>query len=413
MISTATAVRTAEAALRGTDSAASDGTRPSTRLTALDGLRGVAAMVVVLHHLYLVAEPVLRREGGTGVGSALWWLSQTPLKLLTAGSEAVLVFFVLSGIVVALPALKPGGFSWAGFLAGRLARLYLPVWASLVIGTAVIWMVPRSNSVITPGTWMDTAQATSVGWGSLFTEASLTTGSYAVNNVLWSLRWELVFSVLLPLFVALAILVSRYWVIAIAAVCVVSTLGVLNGVDALRYLPVFFIGTLMAVRLDAIRQWTRRSLLRPRVSFAGGALVAGSLLLLVGEWMLRPVFASGSFMNTLLSQLSVLGAAGLVLAAIAVRPVRSALDARPTQWLGRVSFSLYLVHMPILATLTFVLGDDRWWLVAILTLPLALLAAWGFNRIVERPSHRLARAITGAVSARLEAHRGHRVPPGP
>jgi peptidoglycan/LPS O-acetylase OafA/YrhL len=96
-----------------------------------------------------------------------------------------------------------------------------------------------------------------------------------------------------------------------------------------------------------------------------------------------------------------------------VRPVRSALDARPTQWLGRVSFSLYLVHMPILATLTFVLGDDRWWLVAILTLPLALLAAWGFNRIVERPSHRLARAITGAVSARLEAHRGHRVPPGP
>ena len=71
MISTATAVRTAKAALRGADSAASDGKRPSTRLTALDGLRGVAAMVVVLHHLYLVAEPVLRREGGTGVGSAL------------------------------------------------------------------------------------------------------------------------------------------------------------------------------------------------------------------------------------------------------------------------------------------------------------------------------------------------------
>ena len=140
--------------------------------------------------------------------------------------------------------------------------------------------------------------------------------------------------------------------------------------------------------------------------------MAGSLVLLVGEWMMRPVFASGSLVNTLLSQLSLLGAAGLVLSAIAVRPVRSALEARPTQWLGRVSFSLYLVHMPILATLTFVLGDDRWWLVAILTLPLALLAAWGFHRIVERPSHRLARAITGAVTARLETHRGDRVPPG-
>lgn len=412
MTSLATAVRTPECPSHSVGPAASAGRSPATRLASLDGLRGVAALVVVFHHLYLVAEPVLRRQGGTGVGSALWWLSQTPLKLLTAGSEAVLVFFVLSGLVVALPALKPGGFSWAGFLSGRLARLYVPVWASLAIGTAVIWLVPRSNSSITPGTWMDTAQATSVGWGSLFTEASLTIGSYEVNNVLWSLRWELVFSVLLPVFVALAILVSRYWMIAIAAACVISTLGVLNGVDALRYLPVFFIGTLMAVRLDTIRQWTQRRLLRPRAGLAGGALVAGSLVLLVGEWMMRPVFASGSLMNILLSQLSALGAAGLVLSAIAVRSVRSALEVRPTQWLGRVSFSLYLVHMPILATLTFVLGDDRWWLVAILTLPLALLAAWGFHRIVERPSHRLARAITGAVTVRLETHRGHRRSPG-
>ncbi|MBC7403832.1 MAG: acyltransferase [Microbacteriaceae bacterium] len=412
MISTATAVRTPESPLRDAHSVASPARISSSRLASLDGLRGVAAMVVVFHHLYLVAEPVLRQQGGIGVGSALWWLSQTPLKLLTAGSEAVLVFFVLSGIVVALPALKPGGFSWAGFLSGRLARLYLPVWASLVIGTVAIWIVPRSNSVITPGTWMDKAQATAVGWGSLFTEASLTTGSYAVNNVLWSLRWELVFSVLLPLFVALAILVSRYWAIAVAAVCVMSTLGVINGIDALRYLPVFFIGTLMAVRLDAIRQWTQRRLLRPRAGLAGVALVAGSLVLLIGEWMMRPVFASGSLVNTLLSQLSLLGATGLVLSAIAVRPVRSALEARPTQWLGRVSFSLYLVHMPILATLTFAFGDDRWWLVAILTLPLALLAAWGFHRIIERPSHRLARTITGAVTARLETHRGDSVRPG-
>jgi len=61
--------------------------------------------------------------------------------------------------------------------------------------------------------------------------------------------------------------------------------------------------------------------------------------------------------------------------------------------------------MPILATLTFVLGDDRWWLVAILTVPLALLVAWGFHWAIERPSHRLARRITGAVSTGVENHR--------
>jgi peptidoglycan/LPS O-acetylase OafA/YrhL len=405
MISSAIAVDTAVCPLRGADVRAKVGERPVTRLVALDGLRGVAALIVVFHHLYLVAEPVLRREGGRGTLSVFWWLSQTPLKLLSAGSEAVLVFFVLSGLVVALPTLKPGGFSWAGFLSGRLARLYLPAWASLTMGTVIIWLVPRSDHSITPGSWMDTAQATSVDWASLSTEASLTTGSYNINNVLWSLRWELAFSVLLPLFVALAVLVARRWVIAIAAAFVASTLGVLYGLDALRYLPVFFIGTLMAVRLDSIRRWTQRRLLAPRARLAGGTLVAGSLLLIIGGWMMRPVFASGSFVSTLLSQLSVLGAAGLVLAAIVVRPVRSALESRPTQWLGKVSFSLYLVHMPILATVTFLLGDDRWWLVAILTVPLALVAASGFHRIVERPSHRLARAATRAVTARLDAHR--------
>ncbi|MBC7763089.1 MAG: acyltransferase, partial [Candidatus Saccharibacteria bacterium] len=324
-------MKTPESAPRADNSAALAGRKRGSRLASLDGLRGVAALVVVFHHLYLVAQPELRQQGGTGVGSVLWWISQTPLKLLTAGSEAVLVFFVLSGLVVALPALKPGGFSWAGFLTGRLARLYLPVWASLLIGTAFIVLLPRSDSMITQGTWMDNAHAKSVGWGSIFTQASLTSQSYPINNVLWSLRWELVFSVLLPLFVALAILLSRYWVIALAVVCAASTLGAIIGVDALRYLPVFFIGTLMAVRLEAIRQWTQRRLLRPCAGFAGATLVAGSLLLLIGEWMLRPLFPAGSVVNTLLSQLSVLGAAGLVLAAIAVRPVRSVLEARGIQ----------------------------------------------------------------------------------
>ena len=376
-----------------------------TRLTALDGLRGVAAVVVVLYHLFLVAEPVLRRQGGSGVGSPLWWVSQTPLKLVTAGSEAVLVFFVLSGLVVALPALKPGSFSWSGFLSGRLARLYLPVWASIGIGTLLIWTIPRDDSTVGQGTWMDTSQATSTNWSSFLTEASLIRASYDLNNVLWSLRWELLFSVLLPLFLALAVVTARYWVIALTAAVALSTIGVLSGIDGLRYLPVFFIGTLMAVRLDAIREWTRRRLLRRRSTLWGVALAGGALLLLICQWLLRPLVPAGSVAGALLAQLSVLGAAGVVLAAIGVPPVRAALEARAPQWLGRVSFSLYLIHMPLLATLTFMFGDDRWWLVALITVPLAVLAAWGFNRVIEGPSQRLARHISGSVSRRLDTRR--------
>lgn len=377
----------------------------ASRLTALDGLRGVAALVVVLHHLLLVAAPFLKSSGGTAPGSLYWWISETPLKLLSAGSEAVLVFFVLSGLVVALPALGRKSFSWAGFLSGRMVRLYLPVWASLAIGTLLIWSMPRSDSAVTDGTWVDSSNATSTGLGTLLDQASLTRASYDINNVLWSLRWELIFSVLLPLFIVLALVVRRYWAVAIGVAFALSVVGALMGVDALRYLPTFFVGTLMAVRLDAIREWSARRLRRRRARLWGFGLVALSVLAITGGWIALPIAPSGSIQNILLSQLALPGAAGLVLSGIVVRPLRRMLDSRGCQWLGRVSFSLYLVHVPIIATLTFLLGDERWWLVALLTIPAALLVAWGFNRVVERPSHRLARRVSVGVTDLVERFR--------
>jgi hypothetical protein len=84
---------------------------------------------------------------------------------------------------------------------------------------------------------MDTAQATSVGWVPLFTEASLTIGSYEAGSTTFSGRCagNSFSRCCLPLFVALAILVSRYWMIATAAGDQHSPVP--NGVDALRYLP--------------------------------------------------------------------------------------------------------------------------------------------------------------------------------
>ena len=384
------------------------GTPASSRLTALDGLRGVAALVVVLHHLLLVATPFLKSTGGTAPGSVYWWISETPLKLFSAGVEAVLVFFVLSGLVVALPALGRKGFSWAGFLSGRMVRLYLPVWASLAVGTLLIWLLPRNDSTVTDGTWVDNSNATSTGLGTLLDQASLTRTSYDVNNVLWSLRWELIFSVLLPLFIVLAILVRRYWVVALGVALSLSIVGSLLSMDALRYLPTFFIGTLMAVRLAAIREWSVRRLTRPRARLWGFGLIALSVLAVTAGWIVRPIAPSGSIQSIVISQFALLGAAGLVLSSITVGLFRSALNSRGCQWLGRVSFSLYLVHVPIIATLTFLLGDQRWWIVALLTIPAALLVAWGFHWAVERPSHRLARRVSAGVTNLIERFRASR-----
>ncbi|HEU0205362.1 MAG TPA: acyltransferase [Pseudolysinimonas sp.] len=378
---------------------------PHTRLTSLDGLRGVAALAVVLHHLYLVATPVLIQQGGSGPGSADWWLSDTPLKLATAGAEAVLVFFILSGLVVALPVIRQKDFVWSAFLGGRLIRLYLPVWASLALGTVLLFVVPRDRAVATPGSWLATANATSTTVDSLLHQSALTQGSYDVNNVLWSLRWELAFSVLLPVFVAVAMLVRRRWWAAAIVAVALSAVGAQTNTAALQYLPVFFLGTLLAVQLDVMREWMRRRMLRPRARLWSAGLVIGSLLVLIAGWLVRTVAPAGTLANDLTTDAEAIGAVGLVIAAVGAPFLRRGLESRGCQWLGRISFSLYLVHVPIIATVGFLLGDRMWWLVAAIGIPLALAGAWGFHAVVEAPSHRLAQWVTRRIAARATVRR--------
>lgn len=376
----------------------------SSRLTALDGLRGVAALVVVLYHLSLVARPVL-----DGDEPAIGWTvaTETPLKLAFAGTEAVLVFFALSGLVVALPALRSrerDGFSWAGFFASRLVRLYVPVWGSLVFATALIFLIPRTPSGVSQGEWITRANATDVTWASFFAEASLTPASYNIVNVLWSLRWELAFALLLPVFIAVALAVRKHvWIAAVGAM-LATIAGRLVQNEALVYLPVFLLGTLVAVRLDDVREWAAA---KPRRGlWVAVGTVSG--LLLVASWIGRPLVGPGTPAASTLWGLAGVGAIGVILLALGSTGARRVLDTRPAQWLGRVSFSLYLVHVPIIATLTFVLGEERWWLVALITVPLSLVTAAVFFRIVERPAHLLARrtgTVVGATAHRIMAPR--------
>lgn len=363
----------------------------STRLHALDGVRGVAALVVVFYHLSLVAAPVLKAEGAR----AAWELAtETPVKLVFAGTEAVLVFFVLSGLVVTLPALRPG-FSWAGFLASRAVRLYLPVWGSLLLAALLIALVPRDRARVSDGAWITDANAQAIELPALLREASLTPATYDIVNVLWSLRWELVFTLLLPVFVAVGVLLRRHVLVAGLVSLAATVLGRVVEIDALVYLPVFLLGTLIAVRLDDLRTWAAQ---RPR-HLLWVSTAAVSSLLLIASWITRPVVEPGSDISRVLWGLAGVGAVGLIIATIGSPLLDGALRHRVPQWLGRVSFSLYLVHVPVIATLTFALGDELWWLVLVIGVPLSLVGAELFYRAVERPSHGLARRVGARVSA--------------
>jgi len=71
------------------------------------------------------------------------------------------------------------------------------------------------------------------------------------------------------------------------------------------------------------------------------------------------------------------------------------------QWLGVISFSLYLVHVPIALAAIHLLGADnrKWAMVA--TVVVAVLVAVVFAKFVEKPSHLLSKRVGALVSTRI------------
>src|SRR4051812_11447586 len=76
-------------------------------------------------------------------GSVLWWFTATPLKVLSAGGEAVTVFFVLSGVVLTLPVLSRVDFDWVAYYPRRVVRLYVPAAVSVLFATALAAVVAQ------------------------------------------------------------------------------------------------------------------------------------------------------------------------------------------------------------------------------------------------------------------------------
>ena len=94
-----------------------------------------------------------------------------------------------------------------------------------------------------------------------------------------------------------------------------------------------------------------------------------------------------------------LGAALLMALAIGSPRARRVLEVPPLLWLGRVSYSLYLIHVPVLlVTVHGLHGLLPLEALLLLAIPLALLAAEAMNRWVEQPSIALARRLPGTAS---------------
>lgn len=288
------------------------------RYELLDGLRGLAALAVVLHH-----------HGVAGLGH-----------------PAVMVFFVISGYCITaatVAALASGSASFGAFMARRMRRIFPPYLFALAF--FALTRVIRdafdrgAGPPDDPVAWLQNLTMTQ--WLSLLVQP----GPDPANNptlfvaAFWSLNYEEQFYLVMAIVLLLCRARPARFPVAIVAITTASACWLwLAGANTFRglfveYWPHFATGAALCLVL------TQSSFARWRGAFAATMLAvsAGCVLALAGESTDR---------SRLFLEFAVIGAT--VAALVAARPLSGWISGtqawRPIAALGTISYSLYLVH---------------------------------------------------------------------
>jgi peptidoglycan/LPS O-acetylase OafA/YrhL len=382
------------------------------RIKSLDSIRGLAALTVVVHHCLLVFPAFYALQSGEGgrPGIVHKVLAHSPLHLGWAGTEAVILFFVLSGFVLALPFLDGRSVVTSRFIAKRACRIYLPYVAAVGISTAVLFLFTFES---TPGTsqWFrDMWSFRPDGLALVDTIAMGGRQTHNVDTAAWSLVHEMRASLLFPL---IAYAVGKLdWRLTLLGAFALSVTGYVvstpGGFESFWgtafYLGFFVLGAVLARHRAQVTEWARRVTRRPRVA---PAVLAGVGFLYLWRWLVPIPAARNGFVVAW-----VVAVASAVLFAFVLASTRAAaaLAHRSLQWLGKVSYSLYLTHtIVLLALIHGFAGVLPLGLIAALTPLVALPVAAAFYRMVEAPSMRLAGHVGAAPAPSGRAVRSRRL----
>lgn len=368
-----------------------------SRNGAIDLLRGLAILLVLIHHLAL---PFRLPLGPSLLGN---WLPKRAIEALSFnGYEAVFVFFVISGALIASRVLARDGelarIDWRDFYRRRARRilplLLLTLTALMALGLAGVPGFAPENGRHTLAGLLGSALSLCFNWYE-----GQTGWAPAGWDVLWSLSIEEAFYLGFPLLClwlprrALLLLLLA-WALALLPLraLVPSSDEVwwekayLPGMAAIAW------GVLTAL---VARRWPLRAgLASPAMACGGGLLL---LALVWGDWVYRHLFHANLY-------LLCTGAALWLWAALS----RPSAAPRGTRWLarlGELSYELYLSHMFVVlgvqALYRQVLGPEQAWtfLAYLPMLAACVLLARLLERCVTAPAQRWRRRQAVALSA--------------
>lgn len=380
---------------------------------AFDAFRGFAVLTIVVFHVIIKSE----------------WEppGQVAQAFLSAAPFALNVLFLVSGFVMFLPVAARGTLGGTrAFAVRRLARL-LPAYYVCIAALLIFYPVLAPD----PGPNAPPRDALAVLWHLLVLQNVVAFAyppffeGFGLNPAIWTLSIEV-------FFYAVLVLVAGWWfrrpfvgLAAAAAITLVWRLGLhpgdefarsaISDPDAYhlwRQLPLFAVdfaagmtGAWVLVRLRRaraaaeVRRWALPV-------FALGLIAWVVLLYAAGSDVSSPpdplaIAASGFAWSAPLALALPLTFALFAVAADFVPPrVSWPLTNPVSRWLGDISYSVYLYHLPVVVLAINRLGvqsDGRLsscLKLGAITLPASLLLGWLSLRFVERPARLWARRYT-------------------
>lgn len=369
------------------------------KLAYLEGLRGVAALIVVFHHFVLLFYPALNY--GNEANTTLNAIAISPLNVFYNGDFAVCLFFVLSGYVLSYKYILTNDPQIVlGYSVKRYFRL-LPLIASSVL---LIFLISRFNFFHTQklndflhlGDWLTSmfngdpsfiAVIKNIFYGIFF----FSDNSY--NPVVWSMSIEFIGSMLLFAFLLLNHKIKPKWILFV--------LIFLLAVYLKRY---YYIAFLLGYGLCYLYQ---KELLNIK------SIILKILLLLAGimcasypaDWQHwnTSIYAFMTFNGIdLYSFYHVLGSAILLMLITQHNPSKNFLSLKPILFLGKISFAMYLFHLIVLILVTQTVFNSLFTglnyslcviIVVAIAMPLILLVSYFAERIIDKSALKLANRI--------------------
>jgi peptidoglycan/LPS O-acetylase OafA/YrhL len=343
------------------------------RSAALDGLRAVAALSVLVFHVWLY-----RPGPPPGPRDAL------ADKLAFESCRGLILFFVLSGYLL-YGAFLRGPVDWRRYAKRRIARI-VPAYYVCILGCLALYGAAGYSDIVPP---LDQLPLFAV-FAQNYSQATV----MQVDPVTWTLAVEASFYVLLPFAGLLALrLRGRAHYAALLALVGLTvgwnalTAGFLASKALPAYAGHFALGMIVAV-------WAAGRHERPPLSArrtAGLMLGGAALIALNGYW--HETTAPDAFVRGGLGDLTAGAGFALVVAGTVAGtgPSVAWLRARPLAAVGVASFGIYLWHVPLLLVARELGAAPAAFLPRLGLAAAAAIAAGALSwRLVERPSLRAA-----------------------